>query len=133
MTARPVTTFTVDPDRLHHGVWSDKHSKTIGEGDIAASYSADLIAMHNRVRRPFVHQGVLWVCVGMSNHPFECVKAYRLVESERFAGEAMTYAEKTRDGDAARADLFGFYHGVRVTQGGRDYILVGPPAVFIAG
>lgn len=131
--AKPVTTFTVDPDRLSHGVWSQKHNTLMGEGDIAASYSADLIAMHNRVRRSFTYQGVFWVCVGMTNLPFAAAKAYRLVNSDQFTGEATTYAEKTRDCDAARNDPFGFYHGMAVSCGGCRYILTGPQAVFIEG
>lgn len=133
MTTKPITTVTVDPDRLERGQWSHEHSKTIGEGDISRSYSADTIAMQGRVRRPFEHQGVLWVCVGLCSHPFECAKAYRLIDDRLFSGEPTTYAEKVRDSEAARSDPMGFHHGMSVTHGGRGYVLTGPEIVFIAG
>lgn len=127
------TTYEIEPDRLAHGNWSHELNKTFGEGDISASYSADTIGMHGRVRKPFVFQGVLWVCVGRCSHPREQVKAYRLVHEHRFEGEPTTYAEKTRDCEAARNDPNGFYHGMRVTHGGQRYVLSGPQALFIAG
>lgn len=119
------TTFEIDPDRLTHGSWSHELNKTLGEGDISASYSADTIGMHGRVRKPFVNQGVLWVCVGRCCHPFECAKACRLIELNRFYGEPMTYTEKTHDGDAARQDPNGFYRGMWVTHGGKHFVLTG--------
>lgn len=133
MTAIPVTTITIDPDRLERGVWSHTHNKQIGEGDISSSYSADVIALQGRVRKPFVYQGVLWVCVGLCSRPFECAEAYRLIDERLFNGEPTTYAQKVRDSEAARNDPMGFYHGMSVTHGGRRYVLSGPQAVFVAG
>lgn len=71
MTAQPITTYTVDPDRLERGAWSHQQNRQVGEGDIAASYSADTIGLENRTRRPFTFRGGLWVCVGRCSHPFE--------------------------------------------------------------
>jgi len=133
MNAIPVTTIAVDPDRLERGEWSHTHNKQIGEGDISASYSADMIGLHGRIRRPFEYQGTLWVCVGLCSHPIECAKAYRLTDADRFDGEPTTYAEKVRDSETARNDPMGFYHGMAVTRGGRRFVLTGPEVVFIAG
>ena len=40
----------VDPERFAPGTWCHRTEKTIGEGDIAASYSADRIGMGQSVR-----------------------------------------------------------------------------------
>ena len=133
MTAIPITTIVVDPDRLERGVWSHTHNKTIGEGDISRSYSADKIALQGCVRKPFVYQGVLWVCVGLCNHPFECAKAYRLTDLDCFDGDPTSYADKIRNSNAARNDPNGFYHGMTVTHGGTRSVLTGPEVVFVAG
>ncbi len=133
MTAKPITTIVVDSERLERGVWSHTHNKTIGEGDISKSYSADTIGLQGRVRRPFVYQGALWVCVGKCSRPFECAKAYRLTDHDQFDGKPTTYADKIRDSDAARNDPNGFYHGMAVTHGGNRYVLTGPEVVFAAG
>ena len=127
-------TYAVDPARLAHGAWCHTRDKTIGEGDIAASYSADRIGMDQPIRKPFEWQGSIWVCVGSG--PYNGVpsfKAYRLVHPGLFAGTPTTYREKTRDCDAARADPNGFYHGMTVRHTGEAMVLCGPPALFIAG
>jgi hypothetical protein len=36
-----MTTHSVDPARLHWGTWCHRVEKILGEGDIAASYSAE--------------------------------------------------------------------------------------------
>jgi len=130
---RTDTIHTVDPSRLEHGTWSYKKNRQVGEGDIAASYSADFIALHNRIRKPFTFQNGLWVCVGTSHFGGRTSRAYRLTEITHFDGEPTTYAEKTRDSESARNDPNGFYHGMTVNRGGRTYILTGPPAEFTAG
>lgn len=122
--------ISVCPTRLAHGEWSHHVNKTVGEGDIAAAYSADRIGMGGAIRRPFNHEGGLWVTVGTSR---EGCEAYRLTASEAFAGATMTYAERTRNGDAARADPMGYYHGMRVTHAGDDRVLCGPPVLFVPG
>ena len=124
---------TVDPARLRPGVWSCEKERRIGEGDISASYSGDLIGLKGRVRRPFRFQNRLWVCVGTSGGSLLTAKAYRLVEARFFEGEAVTYTEKTRDSEAARNDPLGFYHGMAVMHGGKPCVLVGPCAEFVAG
>lgn len=45
----------------------------------------------------------------------------------------MTYAQKTADGDEARADPNGFYHGMSVKHAGTVFVLCGPPVTFVAG
>lgn len=131
-------THAVDPDRLAMGQWDDEQKRDIGEGDIHASYSADVIAMMGKVRKSFIFQGQPWVGtnnVFWSNRE-ECgaaATAYRLVPLNHFKGKAVSYAEKTLDCNAARADPNGFYHGIRVLHRGQPHVLCGPPVNFIPG
>jgi hypothetical protein len=60
-------------------------------------------------------------------------EAYRLVHPQQFQGDPTGYREKTRDGDAARADPNDFYHGMTVTHAGQTLVLCGPPAMFVPG
>jgi len=50
-----------------------------------------------------------------------------------FDGKPMTYAARVRNGDAARADANGFYHGMLVKHGGAEFVLCGPPVMFAPG
>jgi hypothetical protein len=135
MTHLPIPqTENVDPARLAPGQWCHRRDKTIGEGDIHASYSADRIGMAQPVRKPFSWKGAQWVCVSFRySGDEEFAEAYRLVARPVFDGEPVSYAAKTADGEAARADPNGFYHGMTVRHGGQDYVLCGPPFVFIPG
>jgi hypothetical protein len=128
--------FEVGPARLDHGAWCHRAEKTLGEGDIAASYSADRIGENKPVRKPFNWQGSLWITTsGASRHGVNCFEAYRLVHPSVFSGEATTYREKVRidGGEFAREDVNGFYHGMAVKHAGETLILCGPPAKFVAG
>lgn len=98
-------------------------------GEVTASYSADRIGLAGRVRRPFSWRGGEWVSIGQKHlgqvrgeH-----EVYRLVDPDEFEGPVRTYAEKTADAAAARADPNGFYHGVAVRYGQRPWVLCGPP------
>mgnify|MGYP007059504006 CR=1 FL=1 len=126
------TTIEVSPHRLEFGRWCHHQERTIGEGDISASYSGDLIALKNRVRQPFRLQG--WLCVAVGIGP-QTVKAYRLLSLDQFTGAPTTYREKLRanHGDDARRDPNGFYHGMRVQRGGSVYVLCGPPISIVPG
>lgn len=127
------TTIEVSPSRLAPGEWSHELNRQIGEGDIHASYSADRIAMSNTVRRPFQHAGGLWVCVGIGVN--FSAKAFRLVHPSAFCGTPTTYGAKVvlNQGDNARADPMGFYHGMAVRSGGETLVLCGPPVHFAPG
>jgi hypothetical protein len=101
-----------------------------------ASYSADVIAEHGRVRKPVSCGGDLWVSTGGSGTATRRnAKLYRLVSLAEFDGEPTTYREKISivhegdeyAGDYARNDPNGFYHGMTVKSGGSIYILCGPP------
>lgn len=124
----------VDPARLASGEWCHRRQKTIGQGDISASYSADRIGMGKPVRKPFSWNGALWVCVGKSGRADDVsAEGYRLTLARAYDGVPMTYAEKVRCGNAARADPNGFYHGMTVTHSGDEFVLSGPPVTFIRG
>jgi hypothetical protein len=121
---------TVEPSRLAFGAWCHASDKHIGEGDIRASYSADRIGMGQPVRKPFSYAGGLWVCVGSSPSGAE---AYRLVHPSLYGGTACSYHDRCRDGDRARGDPAGFYDGIIVRHAGRELVMAGPPATFVAG
>ena len=125
------TIRAVDPARLAVGQWCHRANKTLGEGDIHASYSADRIGMSQPVRKPFTFERQLWVCVSYA--PDRSAEAYQLVHPDQFAGEPVSYGEKVRNGDASRADPNGFYHGMSVKHGGTMYVLSGPPMRFVEG
>lgn len=108
-------------------------------GDINQSYSADRIASGQPIRKPFQHDGALWVCTsitgsgltvsGSSEH-----EAYRLVPGRVFAGTPTTYGARTGDlaaAESARNDPNGFYHGVAVKYGRDAFVLCGPPLRFV--
>lgn len=133
MTTDSITTIAVDPARLTRGVWSHEMNRQIGEGDISASYSADTIAFKGRVRRPFSFRGALWVATGTGGRRGSGIEAYLLTELLHFVGEPMSYTERVKNGDAARNDPRGFYHGVIVSHGKREFVLTGPPVLFSKG
>lgn len=100
-----------------------------------ASYSADVIALAGKVRKPVSCGGDLWVSIGGGGTAAHRVtKMYRLVPVDEFEGEVTTYHEKTSlwlegdkyPGDYARNDPNGFYHGMKVSNGGNAYALCGP-------
>lgn len=125
----------VDPARLARGEWSHEHNRTLGEGDISKSYSADRVGMGEPVRAPFIHNGEQWICVGFRYGPVPIATAYRLVHPTRFDGTITSYIAKLAPdgGEAARADPLGFYHGMTVKRGRDVFVLCGPPAEFIDG
>lgn len=120
----------VEPSRLAFGAWCHASEKQIGEGDIRASYSADRIGMGQPIRKPFRHGGELWVCVGAGPAGAE---AYQLVHPSLYGGVARNYHDRCRDGDRARGDQAGFYDGITVRHAGRELVMAGPPATFVAG
>lgn len=120
----------VEPSRLAFGAWCHASERQIGEGDIRASYSADRIGMGQPIRKPFRYGGELWVCVGTGPSGAE---AYRLVHPSLYGGGARSYHDRCRDGDRARGDQAGFYDGITVRHAGRELVMVGPPATFVAG
>ena len=131
-------TFAVDPARLNSGTWCHTANKTLREGDIAASYSADRIGMEQPIRAPFPWAGARFVCVSLQfcrggASAAASAEAYKLVDIRAFTGEPLSYAQKVVDGDEARSDPNGFYHGMTVAYAGTKYVLCGPPARFEPG
>ncbi len=122
-------TISVAPSRLKSGSWCHASNQQKGEGDISASYSADVIAMEGRVRKPFRLNGYLCVCVGKSYHPQAGAKIYKLIELQNFEGTPTSYNERCKE--EARACPNGFYHGMRVKNGKQTYVLSGPAIMAI--
>jgi hypothetical protein len=129
-------TFAVHPARL---AWRGA-GEEVCEGDIHGSYSADVIAMKGRVRKPFKWRGELCVCTsisgsGLTESAKEEHEAYRLVPARTFTGKITTYHDKTaraEDAEAARNDPNGFYHGMAIRLGTESFVLCGPPIRFTA-
>jgi hypothetical protein len=121
----------VSPDRMQYGAWCEQRNRMLGEGDVIASYSGDLIPQ-GRIRKPFFLQGLPYVTVSMGSGPQQYAEAYRLEESASFAGAPMTYDQRAQDAEAARSDSHGFYHGVTVKHRNAQCVLSGPPIVLIA-
>lgn len=127
-------TNVVDPVRLAPGRWCHHAEKVIGEGDISASYSAERIGMGKPVRKPFSWRGALWVCISLRGRSDELsAEAYQLTHPQAFDAEIVTYAQRAANGDAARSDPNGFYHGMSVKHGNTAYVLSGPPVRFTRG
>jgi len=129
-------TFAVNPARLA----SRTAGKEICEGDIHASYSADVIGMSGQIRKPFRWNGALCVCTsitgsGLTSSGIQEHEAYRIVPVEIFEGSPTTYRGKTvraEAAEAARNDPNGFYHGITIKHGTGIFVLCGPPMTFTA-
>jgi hypothetical protein len=127
-------THAVDPAHPRACDWCHRSQKTIRQGDIAASNSAERIGSHQPIRKPFECKGSLWVCVGMTfREGIPSAEAYRLAHLKLFNQQPLTYGAKTADADAARSDPKGFYHGVTVRHTGQVMVLCGPPVTFVSG
>lgn len=113
--------FEVDPRRLAQG------------GDIAKAYSAGAIP-ENYVKT-FSWQGALWTAVSAAHKGAEPLsfEGYKLTPVAAYDGPRTSYAEKTRDAEAARNDPKGFYDGMTVKHRGATYVMQGPPARFVPG
>ena len=123
--------YRVDPSRLASGSWCHTRNRLIGEGDIAASYSADKIAQ-GKIRKPFSWKNGLWVCTGTHyQSKGKSAEAYRLVLERFFDGELTTYNEVAMLPFEKRGKPEGFYHGMRVRHGKQCCVLVGPKALFL--
>ncbi len=124
--------YRVDPSRLASGTWCHTRDRSIGEGDIAASYSADKIGLEGKVRKPFVWQNSLWVCTGTHYQgDGKSAEAYQLMPERFFEGELTTYSEVAMLPYEQRIKPEGFYHGMRVRHGKQGCVLVGPKALFL--
>jgi hypothetical protein len=134
--ATGIQVVAVSPSRLAWGRHDHTKSRDIGEGDIHAAYSADTIASAGKIRKPFHWQGQLLITVSLCGRGGSAdAEAYRLLPLKAFAGKVVTYGQKTgtvERAEAARNDPNGFYHGMVVKYGGDSFVLVGPPALFIA-
>ncbi len=132
-------TFAVNAARLASGRFDHGRNRDIGEGDINASYSADRIASAEPIRKPFQHDGSLWICTSVTSTGLTASgstehEAYRLLPARLFNGTPTTYSAKTSTvaaAEAARNDPNGFYHGVAVKFAREAFILCGPPLRFI--
>ena len=113
----PIPAERVEDARLDHGWAPGKR-----EGDIAGSYSADLI-IEGKIRKPFRWKDVDWVCVSLCG---VSARAYKVVTAAAFGGKTRTYASGERG-------PLGFYHGIAVRLKGQMLVLCGPEVTFVGG
>lgn len=124
-------TVEVDADRLD---------------EIHDSYSGDTLCDSKTIRKPFKFESNFYVSTGgYSKGDDRQEDCYLLVRRQDFQGEAKWYGEKlenvTIDEEEAeygedwaaqrRSQPEGFYHGMLVKRGGSEWVLVGPPIVFM--
>lgn len=118
------------------------------KGDIGKSYSCSS-ATGDRIKKPFKLEGRgLFVCMGTGWHndyrDKQTHEAYRVVKPEDFEGETERYTSRRGgwsltgqtgedDWERARNDPRGFYHGLLVWQGKKQYVLEGPPILLVEG
>lgn len=113
---------------------------------VSTSYSADRIAEKSPVRKPFKHNGKFYIssgsAIGSFKDPRRAETAYRIVSRSEFKGTPHWYGERIRphgetvkgeeEWDAQRRALpEGFYHGMLIKRGGGEFVMVGPPLVFV--
>jgi hypothetical protein len=103
---------------------------------IHRSFSALAIMNGASINEPFSLNGDLWVSVsangvGMTQTGKDEFEAYRLVPKADFPGESVSYATKI-SGRYGPPEPLGLYHGVQARRGGEEFVLVGPPDIFIA-
>jgi hypothetical protein len=105
--------------------------------EVRASYSADRIGDGRSIKEPFRYQGAFMVCVGTlgKGFDFEYAAAYELVHPTLFDGNPQVYAmQRMRDdGEAARRNPLGFYHGTLVKCGPLEFVMQGPEVRFLPG
>lgn len=89
--------------------------------DVEGSYSADVLAYGNAVRKPFQFEGAEWTATALIWHSDNrTAVAYRLVPKAAYDA----------DGDAQTGnwETHGSYHGWRVAD---KWVLLGPPVRFV--
>lgn len=115
---------------------------------IQESYSADVIAQEKRIRKPIKFDGKHYVSVGgwWKRNIIKGEECYLLVPQSEFPDKATYYGQKLtwpvtlieeereygEDWDALRrSQPEGFYHRMLVKRGSQEFVLLGPPVIFI--
>ena len=108
------------------------------------SYSADRISEKAPVRKPFKYGGKFYISggsvVGSCIDPRRTEEAYQIVPRGEFKGTPHWYGERIRSrrepteewSAQRRAQLEGFYHGMLIKHHGAEFVMVGPPLIFVA-
>ena len=109
------------------------------------SYSADRIGKGQPIRKPFLFEGKPYCNTGGTRQEFE---GYLVVERRQFHERMFRYDDPAGfkrtvyydprlkehfEGDQQRHAPKGYYHGMRVKRGGKEYVLAGPPVEFVVG
>jgi len=120
-----------DPARFKSSSWDADKGRSIPGGDIAESYSADMIGQKSTFRKPFKWKDGLRISTGMKftgsyGGVRTNVTTYRLVPIEYYKGKSHTHQEASKlnylkdDGEYHH----GFtYNGMRVKKGKQEYVM----------
>ena len=106
---------------------------------VSGSYSADRIAEKSPVRKPFKYKGKFYIssgsAVGGKLDPRHKEKTYQIVPRGEFKGTPLWYGKRIQPGDdwaeQRRQHPDGFYHGMLIKHGGAEFVMVGPPLIFV--
>ena len=93
--------------------------KRVGKGDIAASYSADLIGEKGTTRAPFAYRGQIWISTG--GGPGQRASCSMMVSPKTYQGPTSRKAFKLLRG----------YEGLKVKHKGVEYVLTGEREFYI--
>lgn len=95
--------------------------------EVEASYSGDTISK-GTIRKPFAYAGGLYVTVGSvsGGDRVPQSRVYGLCGRQDFQGAVRAYEVS----EAHRNDPNGFYHGIAVTHGKDEWVMVGPEFTF---
>lgn len=113
---------------------------------VSKSYSADRISEKSPVRKPFKYNGKFYIssgsAVGAVKDQRRTETAYQIVPRSEFKGTPHWYGERIRPHEETvegweewaaqrRALPEGFYHGMLIKHGVAEFVMVGPPLVFV--
>ena len=109
-------------------------------GAVHASYSGDTMPS-GQIRKPFAIGSELFIYMGGRSWDV-AVEVYKVVLPTEFTGPTWTYQKKVEhdrkdddlcNGEFARRDPHGFYHGMTCRHGKQAYVLQGPQVYLLPG
>ncbi len=114
-------------------------TRLVAGGDIFESWSAMKVIKGEDISNPFKDaNGLEFVSIGDYEAIPGAKQAYRLLPKEAYSGEVKSFTPRegeSNDDFRARlkSDPLGSYNGAIANRQGKEYILIGPPVVFVPG